>query len=194
MRNIHAHYRGAISRIGIECAPYQSPTSTSAAPILVTSATAWYPLADGLLMQFPQYVSGAEYTSGDYWTFTAYFIDTHNLNSSPQIQLGSVKPGVLKSVSVSNDGGITWSQESTGFTRFLYSDVYASVSGDDTFGDGTVSNPYASLQRAVMAALSQPRGNFEYHRRGSAQNKTKDSPYTIFCLLTTDPVQALVII
>ena len=46
--------------------------------------------------QFPAYVAGAEYTVGDYWTFTAYFIDTHNLNSSPEIQLGTVKPGVLK--------------------------------------------------------------------------------------------------
>ena len=69
---------------------------------------------------------------------------------------------MLKRVSVSNDGGVTWSREDTGFTRYLYSDVFASVSGDDTYGDGTAANPYASIQRAVMASLSGPRSSFEY--------------------------------
>ena len=174
-------------------------------------------------------------------------------------------------VSVSNDGGITWSRESTGLTRFLYSDVYASVSGalphrcctrpaplphavgaaallraplasrwwdrwhhwwdrggtadenlqyplfcirsifalhppyirpmfalcppyirptsalcppyirpvsagDDTYGDGTVANPYASIQRAVLASLSQPRSSFEKHSLKTGERRAARPP------------------
>jgi len=36
--------------------------------------------------------------------------------------------------------------------KFLFSDIYASPTGSDTVGDGTLSRPYQTIQRAVDAA------------------------------------------
>jgi len=104
--------------------------------------------------------AGAQYLPGDRWTFTAYALEAAALggeDADPEVQPGSVKPGVFVNVSLSNDAGQAWSDTGylgNGLTTFLYSPVYVSPSGDDGQGDGTRANPYATLARGVGAALS----------------------------------------
>ena len=97
------------------------------------------------------------YSAGDKWTVTSYYVDLTQANEHPEVQLGSIRPGVMKYVSVSNDGGISWSVDQHGLTRFLFSDIYVSSSGDDVTGDGTSALPYRTIQRGIHAALSSPR-------------------------------------
>jgi hypothetical protein len=78
-------------------------------------------------------------------------------NELPEVQLGSIRPGVMKYVSVTNDGGSSWSVDQHGLTRFLFSDIYVSPSGDDVTGEGTSALPYRTIQRGIHAALSSPR-------------------------------------
>jgi len=126
----------------------------------------WQDLADGIKMRF----SSGAYNPGDSWTFKAHYLDTDNMNAHPEVQLGSIKPGVMKHVYVSNDAGVTWSAKGTGLARFLFSDVYVSVSGDDTYGDGTYSLPYRTIQRAIRAALGSPRSSFLYDSKTQGQS------------------------
>ena len=91
------HAIGSVIRAPTRDAP--SPTRPPAPPPINIAPTARkhcpHPLQSPA-PQFPAYVAGLEYMTGDYWTFRAFFIDVHNLNQSPEIQLGTVKPGVLK--------------------------------------------------------------------------------------------------
>lgn len=97
------------------------------------------------------------YLPGDRWTVISHYIDLSQANEHPEVQMGSIRPGVMKYVSVSNDGGSSWSVDQHGMTRFLFSDVYVSPSGDDVTGDGTSALPYRTIQRGIHAALSSPR-------------------------------------
>jgi len=97
------------------------------------------------------------YSAGDKWTVTTYYIDLTQANEHPEVQLGSIRPGVMKYVHVSNDGGSSWSVDQHGLTRFLFSGIYVSISGDDVSGDGTSALPYRTIQRGIHAALSFPR-------------------------------------
>ena len=63
----------------------------------------------------------------------------------------------MKYVSISLDGGSTWSVEQNGLTRFLFADIHVSSRGSDVNGVGTFSMPYQTLQQAVNAALSFPK-------------------------------------
>jgi len=126
----------------------------------------WVALQDGLSVRF----QGARYVDGDSWSFTAHFVDFDNLNNHPEVALGTIKPGVMKQVHVSNDGGVTWSKEGTALTRFLFSDVYVSAAGDDAAGEGTWAQPYRTIQRAIQASLAEPRSSFLY-----ASGKTGES-------------------
>jgi hypothetical protein len=120
----------------------------AAAPI-VTDAI--QPLERGVGVRWSE---GETYSVGDRWRFTAYSADAARRGDRLEIQLGGIRPGVMKYVAVSNDGGISWSADRHGATRFLYSDVYVSSSGDDVAGDGTASAPYRTIQRGIHAALS----------------------------------------
>jgi len=122
----------------------------------VSFTTDWQDLADGVKVKFDA-VDG--YTATDSWIFNAVHI-TKGLH--PTVEIGTIRPGVMKKVFVSNDGGITWSKEGTGLTTYLFSDIYASPEGDDSAGDGTAGNPYATLQRAIYAANGEPRAGFLY--------------------------------
>ena len=106
---------------------------------------------DGLRIEFP---TNADYSAGDTWKVIAYSTDSVRSADRPDVQLGSIRPGIMKYVSVSNDGGISWSTEQHGLTRFLFSDIYVSPSGDDVTGDGTASLPYRTIQRGIHASLS----------------------------------------
>jgi hypothetical protein len=70
-------------------------------------------------------------------------------------RLGTLAPCVNKTVTVSHDGGASFSPSDVFF--FLFCDVHVSVSGSDVVGTGTPGNPYKTLQRGVEAALSTPR-------------------------------------
>lgn len=67
----------------------------------------------------------------------------------------SLSPCVNKTVTVSHDGGASWSE--SGAVFFLFCDVFVSVSGSDVVGVGTPRNPYKTLQRAVEASLGRPK-------------------------------------
>mmetsp|Transcript_16558 Transcript_16558/g.54059 ORF Transcript_16558/g.54059 Transcript_16558/m.54059 type:complete len:366 (-) Transcript_16558:828-1925(-) len=127
---------------------------TFSAPFTMTGD--WQALEEGVLVRLP----GAGYVVGDSWAFTAHHMDMDNLNDHPEIEIGSIKPGVVKHVYVSNDAGVTWSKQGTGATRFLFSDVYVSPSGDDVTGEGTWALPYKTIQRGIQSALGEPRSGF----------------------------------
>ena len=112
------------------------------------------PLGDTGL--FARFAPGETFAVGDEWSFAAFSADdlAVGVRASTAIQLGSIRPGVMKRVAVSNDGGASWSADAHGATRFLYSDIYVSPSGDDVTGDGTSSTPYRTIQRGIHAALS----------------------------------------
>ena len=105
---------------------------------------------------FAKWRAGETFAVGDAWYFDAYSADdfVSGARRATEIQLGSIRPGVMKHVSVSNDGGVSWSADAHGATRFLYSDIYVSPSGDDATGDGTSATPYRTIQRGIHAALS----------------------------------------
>ena len=106
---------------------------------------------------FVTFALGETFGVGDEWFFSAFSASdatSADGGASTEIQLGSIRPGVMKHVSVSNDGGVSWSADAHGATRFLYSDIYVSPSGDDVTGDGTSSTPYRTIQRGISAALS----------------------------------------
>ena len=69
--------------------------------------------------------------------------------------LATLAPCVNKTVTVSHDGGGSFSRSDVAF--FLFCDVHVSVSGSDVVGTGTPGNPYKTLQRGVEAALAAPR-------------------------------------
>jgi hypothetical protein len=121
----------------------------------------WIELEEGIKVRFPG--GPASYVVGDSWSFKANYIDFDNLNSHPEVELGTIKPGVMKHVYASNDAGVTWSKQGTAMTRFLFSDIYVSTSGDDTNGEGTWALPYRTIQRAIHAALAEPRSSFYYN-------------------------------
>ena len=122
--------------------------------------------------------AGAQYDLGDSWTFTAYALAAAAQgggDADPEVQPGSLKPGVLVNVSLSNDAGTAWADSGylgNGLATFLYSPVYISPSGDDGTGDGTRSGPYSTLARGVGAALSdaQPGGVGSVPGLGSVTN------------------------
>jgi hypothetical protein len=98
------------------------------------------------------FAAGATFGTGDSWVFTA-FSSEYVVGTQADVQLGTIRPGVLKTVSISNDGGVSWSAERNGLTTFLVSDVFVSPSGDDATGDGTSALPYRTIQRGIHASL-----------------------------------------
>jgi hypothetical protein len=72
--------------------------------------------------------------------------------------IGTVSPCVFKTVQASTDGGVTWSEADAGTAPvFLFCDVHVAVSGSDVVGKGTPDAPYATIRRAVEAALGEAR-------------------------------------
>ena len=131
---------------------------------------------NGVLVSFNPIAGSASYnvSVGDTFTFYAYVMnDDANspAGASLPVQLGldSVRPGVLKQVYVSNDGGVTYSKDESALSTFLYTDIYVSPSGDDVEGDGTANAPYETLQQAVAASLSGARNFFQYSSLTSDQ-------------------------
>ena len=108
--------------------------------------------ANGVSFKFPGLIS--DYAAGDKWTVQAR---AYSESEHPFIGYETIRPGVSKQVQVSNDGMhfSEFPSESTtpGFSKFLFSDVYVSVSGNDAVGDGTFSEPYRTIQQAVKASL-----------------------------------------
>ena len=112
--------------------------------------------------------------------------------------LGTVAPCVYKTVQASNDGGATWSADGGGDGQrsgdgrggadaarapaFLFCDVHVSVSGSDVSGRGTPDRPYATIQRAVEAALGEARAveddADEHGARGGGRVRGEASVYT----------------
>jgi hypothetical protein len=104
------------------------------------------------------------YAAGQTWTFRRAALAAAAAaggDAHPDLGGGGLKPGVLCSLAVSVDGGVTWAVPPAGAggtARFLYSPVYASPDGDDGGGgDGTRGAPYRTLGRAVAASLSPAR-------------------------------------
>lgn len=131
-------------------------TSGDLAYATATFSTDWIALSDGVRVKFGA-TSG--YTALDRWEFYAAHI-TDAVH--PTVELGTIRPGVTKSVHVSNDNGVTWSAAGTALAKFLFSDIYVSPDGSDASGDGTASLPYATLQKAVYAANGEARAGFLY--------------------------------
>ena len=124
----------------------------------VEHATAFYSIGfDGVQFRFPDPVSS--YEVGDQWTVKAL---TLSESEHPHIGYETIRPGVSKKVYVSNDklsySDFPSESATPGFAKFLFSDVYVSVSGNDAAGDGTCSEPYRTIQQAVKASL-QGAGN-----------------------------------
>ena len=72
--------------------------------------------------------------------------------------IGTVSPCVFKTVQASTDGGVTWSEaDAEKAPAFLFCDVHVAVSGSDVVGKGTPDAPYATIRRAVEAALGEAR-------------------------------------
>ena len=72
--------------------------------------------------------------------------------------IGTVSPCVFKTVQASTDGGVTWSEaDAETAPVFLFCDVHVAVSGSDVVGKGTPDAPYATIRRAVEAALGEAR-------------------------------------
>ena len=72
--------------------------------------------------------------------------------------IGTVSPCVFKTVQASTDGGVTWSEaDAEKAPVFLFCDVHVAVSGSDVVGKGTPDAPYATIRRAVEAALGEAR-------------------------------------
>jgi hypothetical protein len=113
------------------------------------------PISEGVAIRFS---SSESYFAGDEWSLSAYGNDSLSLAAYYQtVRDDSVRPGIMKYVSISLDGGSTWSVEQNGLTRFLFSDIHVSSRGSDVNGVGTFSMPYQTLQQAVNAALSFPK-------------------------------------
>ena len=120
-----------------------------------------------------------EYYIGDAWSLSAYGTDrSSSAKYYRDVQDNSARPGIVKYVSISLDGGSTWSADQHGLTRFLFSDIHISTFGDDVLGDGTYSMPYKTLQHAVHAALSPP--EYVYLSRQVSR--------VIFCTLQFSPM------
>ena len=112
---------------------------------------------EGVQFRFPDPASS--YEVGDQWSVKALALSE---SEHPHIGYETIRPGVSKKVYVSNDK-LSYSEfpaesASPGFAKFLFSDVYVSVSGNDAAGDGTYSEPYRTIQQAVKASL-QGAGN-----------------------------------
>lgn len=88
--------------------------------------------------------------------------------------VATVRPCIFKTVQVSHNGGATWSTASAS-VRFLFCDIYVSTTGSDVAGYGTPDRPYATLQRAIEAALGNPRSYYTY--------APKDFTNVRFCLV-----------
>jgi len=114
-------------------------------------STSIVPLRDGVFIRF----SGGGYVKGDTWRFTAAFNEMATIteHADTDLHVGNIRPAIMKDVAVSTDGGFSWSADQHGLTRFLFSDIYVSPSGNDATGDGTSALPYRTIQRAIQAAL-----------------------------------------
>ena len=85
--------------------------------------------------------------------------------------LNTLAPCVNKTVTVSHDGGRTWSASDLVF--FLFCDVHVSVSGSDVVGTGVPGNPYKTLQRGIEAALGRPKFPERRRQRTFAQTASR---------------------
>ncbi|XRB21119.1 IPT/TIG domain-containing protein [Pseudoscourfieldia marina] len=134
-----------------------SPQPSTSAPFIP-----WTDLSNGVRIRFAR---SDGYTTGDMWRVHAYYLQSGDIgaDSTPAVQLDSLKPGVVKHLYVSNDGGMTWSKDESGLTRFISSDLYVSVSGSDETGDGTYDRPFATIQRGINAALESPRTSYRHN-------------------------------
>ncbi len=96
--------------------------------------------------------------------------------------IGTVSPCVFKTVQASTDGGVTWSEaDAEKAPVFLFCDVHVAVSGSDVVGKGTPDAPYATIRRAVEAALGEARLSAEDDEENSheennySQESSEDS-------------------
>ena len=113
------------------------------------------PVFSGVAIRFSR---SETYFAGDSWSISAYANDRLSLAAYYRtVWDDSMRPGIMKYVSVSLDGGSTWAAEQNGLTRFLFSDIHVSSHGNDITGVGTFSLPYQTLQQAINAALSFPK-------------------------------------
>ena len=88
--------------------------------------------------------------------------------------VATVRPCMFKTVQVSHNGGVTWSTASAN-VRFLFCDIYVSTTGSDVAGHGTPDRPYATLQRAIEAALGHPRAYYTYAPEDFTSKQTRGS-------------------
>ena len=89
--------------------------------------------------------------------------------------IGTVSPCVFKTVQASTDGGITWSADGEKAPAFLFCDVHVAVSGSDVVGKGTPDAPYATIRRAVEAALGEARSADDDEESSEENNYSKES-------------------
>ena len=90
--------------------------------------------------------------------------------------IGTVSPCVFKTVQASTDGGVTWSEaDAEKAPAFLFCDVHVAVSGSDVVGKGTPDAPYATIRRAVEAALGEARSAEDEEEEINSQESSEDS-------------------
>ena len=99
-------------------------------------------------------------------------------------QKGGYEPCFKTYVTVSNDGGLTWTEPTRPRsdvldepTLFFYCPVYVSPMGHNTYGRGTPMLPFRDVSRAIEATLSHPRAHvarkgFDYPRKRGVYDQT----------------------
>ena len=96
---------------------------------------------------------------------------TQHVHFVPTEELPTLEPCTLGNISVSNSLGL-WSNA----LPLLLCDLYVSPSGSDTVGTGMPYNPFRTLQRAIAAALREPRPGDQAPRGGLGGNRGRASP------------------
>ena len=99
------------------------------------------------------------------------FGPTQHVHFLPTEELPTIEPCTLGNISITN-GLSLWSNPSP----ILLCDLYVSPSGSDLSGNGMPYNPFRTLQRAVAAALRDPRPGEQAPRGGSGGNRGRASP------------------
>lgn len=92
--------------------------------------------------------------------------------------IGTFRPCFEKTIQVSVDGGTTWSTVKSGSdqVKFFFCDIYVAKDGSDTYGDGTPNQPYLTFQRAIEAALGEPRAYGLSYSVSDSERGTRTPP------------------